>query len=96
MQANNVEIAKALIAFDADVNFVSGLRKTPMDLASCHPHSELNGILKMMDGKTYMEKLYEEEGMNFHMELKQACVSPVSSPPVSPLGGMCELAEGQS
>lgn len=72
MQANEVEIAKVLLAFDADLNVFNRSHKTPLDLVSySYPDSELNGILERLNGKTYA-KLYEEEGMNFHVELKQS------------------------
>lgn len=85
LQANDVEITKALLAFDANVNIFDGSHETPLDLASYHPGSQLNDILERLDGKTYAQ-LYEEEGMNFHMELKQAHNPPSAGYLATPIG----------
>ena len=102
LQANkhDVDITKALLAFDANVNVFNSSRETPLDLASYYPDSQLNGILERLNGKTYAQ-LYEEEGMNFHTELKQAHGPPLASwlatsigQPETPLEHIDGLTEG--
>jgi hypothetical protein len=57
---DDVEIAKALIAFDANVNSVNALWKTPLDivLESDPPNPELKALLVKLDGRRYSDIMH--------------------------------------
>lgn len=57
LQINDIEIAKALIAFDADVNSINAFWKTPLDvvLESDPPNAELKDLLVKLDGRRYSD-----------------------------------------
>ena len=73
-QINDIEIAKALIAFDADVNSTNVSRKTPLDLVleSDCPNLDLRDLLLRLDARKYsnmyMDSLEDED---IHMSLDQ-------------------------
>lgn len=55
MQDNNIKVAKALIAFDAEVNSANGEGRTPLDVVrQCHGGSRqpLEDLLISLDGKS--------------------------------------------
>ena len=71
---NDVEIAKALIAFDADVNSINSSLKTPLDivLENDTPNLELKDLLIKLNGRRYSEMYSDNLGdEDRHMGLNQ-------------------------
>lgn len=71
---NDIEIAKALIAFDADVNSIDVSLKTPLDIVLEHdtPNSELKDLLLKLDGRRYSQMYSDSLGdEDRHMGLNQ-------------------------
>ena len=73
-QINDIEIAKALIAFDANVNSINASMKTPLDivLESDCPNLDLRDILLRLDGRRYSSMHTDSsEDEDIHMGLDQ-------------------------